>query len=177
MKIPLAKIPEEGMRQVVRIPAEQLTRLVEAVGSQSGTLEADTTLRNRAGNVTVTGAMTMTVQLPCQRCLDPQTIQVSESVGLRLVPLHGYKDSQGETILADSDLELSYYEGEEIDLAHYLEDELLLALPESVADTDDQDRCLICGKSLEDLYAGDNTAMANHPMAQLRQFVKTDSKK
>ena len=76
--------------------------------------------------------------------------------------------------MGQAELELSFYEGEELDLSLILEDELLLLLPETVTEEDEEGRCTVCGKLVEELFAGQETSGDEHPFAKMKQLLKTD---
>ncbi|HUJ77248.1 MAG TPA: YceD family protein, partial [bacterium] len=83
-----------------------------------------------------------------------------------------------ERRLAGADLDVSFYEGEEIDLAQELEDELMLASPTTLCEEDDQGRCLRCGKTLEEVFPEQTRGAdsAAHPFAALRERVAASGK-
>ncbi|MDH4248559.1 MAG: DUF177 domain-containing protein [Deltaproteobacteria bacterium] len=174
MKIHLSQISEEGVEHRLQLPLSGLPRLLDACGAQRGTLEARLSLRNHEGHVRVSGEMRVALSAPCQRCLDPVPLQMVEPVNLRLAPMADFNAGGTEAHLGAGDLELSYYEGEEIDLALLLEDEVLLGLPETVAGEDDQGRCLVCSKRLDDLYRDAPEDPETHPFAPMRQLIKND---
>jgi len=174
MKIHLSQIPEEGVEHQINWPVSSLPRLVELCGPQQGNLEARVFLRNHEGSVSVHGEVRLSVLAPCQRCLDPVPLLVDERVDLRLSPAEDYNQGNSEAHLGTGDLELSYYEGEEIDLAHLLEDEVLLSLPETVTETDEEGRCLVCSRSMEDLFDAERDDPEAHPFARMRQWVEKE---
>jgi len=172
MKIPLALIPEEGLRRSLRLPLRSMARLSEAIGEQSGEVAAEVIIKNRDGSVVLTGHLQASLRPPCQRCLEPVTLSLDEALRVALVSEQSYDDAPEEAHLTHGDLELSYYEGEELDLSHILEDELLLLLPEPVADEDAQGRCLVCGKATDELMSEE--ASPTHPFAQLKILLNNE---
>ncbi len=173
MKVHLSEIPEEGLKRRLELPLGRLRRLTEVCGEQAGTLVAELRIRNREGNLEITGQLRAEVQAPCQRCLEAVPLQFDERVRVALAPGTAYEEAPDDVHLGAGDLEVSFYEGEEIDLAHLLEDELLLLLPEAVAEEDEDGRCVICGRTLEDLYAQPEDE-GGHPFAQLKHLMERD---
>lgn len=174
MKIHLAQIPEEGIQRSLRLKLESMPRLREAIGEQSGELVAELRIKNRDGNVEVVGHMHTQLQPPCQRCLEPVPLELDEAVRVALVSQSSYDDAPEDAHLGQGDLELSFYQDEELDLTHILEDELLLLIPETVAEEDDEGRCVVCGKRIDELLPGDREVDADHPFAGLKSLLEND---
>jgi uncharacterized protein len=149
-----------------------LSRLEEALGPQGGTLSAQLYLQQRGGNVEVTGSIKGTLQVPCHRCLEPVPFELDEAVALTLVPEERMAELDEEMTLSQSDLDVSFFEEDAIDLSRLVEDEALLAVPETLCEEDEEGRCTLCGKTLDELYAEPEDDKADHPFAQLKQFIK-----
>ena len=174
MKIPLALVPAEGLQRSLRLPLKAMARLSGVIGEQSGEVRADVTIKNREGNVELQGRLQATLRPPCQRCLEPVTLVIDEPMRVALVSGQSYDDAPEEAHLTQGDLELSYYEGEALDLSHILEDELLLLLPEPVADEDEEGRCVVCGKRTDELLPEEGDASPAHPFAQLKILLNNE---
>jgi DUF177 domain-containing protein len=172
MKIHLAQIPEQGLVRSLRLELGGLARLSEAIGPQSGVLEAELRIKNREGAVDVRGRMHGVLQPPCQRCLEPVRLEVDEPLDVALVSEASYANAPEDARLGAGDLEVSYYQDEELDLSHILEDELLLLIPEPVAETDDEDRCVICGRRSDELLPQEGEGA--HPFAALKGLLEND---
>lgn len=173
MKVHLSEIPEEGLTRHLDLPLSGLKRFTEVCGEQTGSVVADLRIRNREGSLEITGELHASVQAPCQRCLDALPLQFDEPVRVAMAPGASYDAAPDDVNLGAGDLEVSFYEGEEIDLAHVLEDELLLLLPDTVAEDDEDGQCLVCGRSLDDLYAAPDDD-GGHPFAQLKILMERD---
>ena len=171
MKILLSNIPEEGFRQAASLPLPDMTRLAEAIGTQKGHVEAELVLKNHQGTVEVTGHMRATLKPPCQRCLEPVDLEIDEELLVALVPDAEYEENAEDVHLGAGDLEVSYYRGDQIDLARLLEDELLLSIPETLAGGDEDEACLICGKRLDEFYQSAQAENKPHPFAQMKEFL------
>lgn len=174
MKIHLAEIPEEGLERRLSLKLGAMARLGETIGPQSGQLQADVLIKNREGNVEIAGRMQATLQAPCQRCLETVALEIDEAVRVALVSERTYDDAPDEAQLGQGDLEVSFYTDEELDLTHILEDELLLLIPEPIAEEDEQGRCVICGQRTDELFPEEGPAAEDHPFAQLRRLLNTD---
>lgn len=172
MRFHLYQIPEEGIQRKLDIKVSSLSRLAEAFGPQPGSLTAHLFLKQRGGNVEVTGTVAGTLHVPCHRCLEPQLFEFEEAVAVTLVPEQRIKEMDDETALSPSDLDVTFFDGEKIDLAEIVEDEVFLAVPETLCEEDEQGRCTQCGKTLDDLFKPPEDDPEQHPLAQLRQFLK-----
>lgn len=174
MKIKLSQIPEEGQRQILVLPLKGMARLAEVVGEQEGEITADLLVKDRDGAVEITGRVSGAIQPPCQRCLDPVPLDIDEPVRVAMVSLTAYEEGPEDVNLGASDLELSYYQGEEVDLAHVVEDELMLLIPEPVAEEDEEGRCLVCGKLVDEVLATEAPDPDDHPFAEMRRLLSRD---
>jgi len=97
--------------------------------------------------VDVRGSFKVRLLLECSRCLEP--VAVSLSGPLKVVYQPQPTGLSGEELeLADEDLEVSFYTGEEIDLSLGLHDEVALAVPMApVCRENCPGLCPVCGKS------------------------------
>jgi uncharacterized protein len=174
MKIHLAQVPEEGLSRTLDIDLSTLERLRLAIGEQAGALHAEVKIKNRDGNVEIAGTLEVSLLPPCQRCLEPVPLQIAEPVRVALVSEASYDDAPEDAHLGQGELELSFYQGEELDLSHILEDEVLLLLPEPVAEEDDDGNCLVCGRNVDEVLAEPVDDRAEHPFAALKGLIKPD---
>jgi uncharacterized metal-binding protein YceD (DUF177 family) len=88
-----------------------------------------------------------------------------------LVPQGEYERAPEDLHLGAGELEVSFYEGETLDLGAILEDELLLLVPELVAEENAQGRCRVCGKGIDALFPAETGTAAGHPFSQLKRFI------
>ena len=174
MKIHLSLIPEAGLERSLRLPLGLMARLAETLGAQSGEAVADLILKNREGNVEITGRLRARLQPPCQRCLEPVPLELDEPLRVALAPQQDYDEAPADFHLDAGDLEVSFYEGEELDLAHIIEDELLLLIPGLIVEEDAEGRCGLCGKSMEELSPLESDTAEDHPFAKMKALLEDD---
>ncbi len=172
MKFHLFQIPDEGLQRKLELPAASLHRLVEAYGPQQGQVSVDLFVKQRGGNVEVTGRLRANLDVPCNRCLDPAAFEIDEEFEVTLAPQTRLDERDEETSLSSGDLDVSFFDGDQIDLATLVEDELMLSIPDSVCEEDEDGRCLQCGQTVDELYRALEGEDENHPFAQLKQFIK-----
>ncbi|MFI5396606.1 MAG: YceD family protein [Candidatus Binatia bacterium] len=72
------------------------------------------------------GRITGNVVGQCARCVEAYTFRLEKEFSLVLVPR---PDSAVQTELSEEDLDLSFYQGDAVDLSPLIQEQLLLALP------------------------------------------------
>lgn len=106
------------------IALSQLPRLKEFVGQQSVNVEAQLSFfRDEEGRQRVEGSITTKLVVACQRCLQPFAQPVQSSVNLVIVR----SDEESRNLPAE--LDGWQIDDDQVELAHLLEDEILLAMP------------------------------------------------
>ena len=182
MRIPVDQIPESGWTRTLDIPLASLHRVVETHGPQTGTLHVRVVLKNHRGCIDVKGEMTADLKLACGVCLDEGTVKVEAPLELMVAPQADWESSHRarpheEVKLSATELDVSFYDGEELDLTQLLEDELLIAAPERLSEEDDEGRCTYCGLDM-DTVLQERQAVAHaeleafHPFRELAERMK-----
>ncbi|MFA0811464.1 YceD family protein [Microbulbifer epialgicus] len=106
------------------LPLESLDRLRTAVESVNGEIVSELQFgRDLQGHLTVSGKVSCTVELLCQRCLHPVREQIEAQFCWGVV----WSEEQGKAL--PKDLDPVIQESDELDLHQILEDEILLNLP------------------------------------------------
>src|SRR2546425_13201122 len=77
-------------------------------------------------DVFVTGELRAAVSQACGRCLEPSPAEVTATLDVRLVPRPTTADN---VELAPDDLDVDFYDGDEIDIGALIDAETTLALP------------------------------------------------
>ncbi|MFI5400552.1 MAG: YceD family protein [SAR324 cluster bacterium] len=181
MHIPVSQISEDGWTAALDIPLASLRRVVATHGPQSGTLRAQVTLKNHKGCVDVRGRLVAELSLACGVCLDTGTVRVEAPLELMVAPqalwISGHREGQHEEVrLNSADLDVSFYEGDEIDLNAVLEDELLIAAPDSLEQQDEDGNCSFCGRSVQAILAERQAAreedMEFHPFREAAELAE-----
>jgi uncharacterized protein len=94
------------------------------------------------------GGVQTTLELLCGRCLEPFTQAVDQTFDLRYQP-HSENTGEGEREIEEDDLTTAFYENDEIDLGHLMQEQFLLALPmKPLCGEDCQGLCSVCGTNL-----------------------------
>jgi uncharacterized protein len=94
------------------------------------------------------GRVQTTLELPCGRCLEPYAAPVDQAFDLRYHP-RTLNTGEGEKELEDDDLTTAFYENDEIDLGHLMQEQFYLSLPMKPLCRDDcKGLCVVCGTNL-----------------------------
>lgn len=100
-----------------------------------------------AGIVVLTGRLTGTVEIDCDRCIGPVERAVDIELDLEFVPNRPL--AEGSVELHAADLKRDEIEGSEIDLADIAREQILLDLPQQFFCSDDcKGLCEKCGANL-----------------------------
>ena len=102
-------------------------------------------IRQKGIRVHVTGRVTARVQSECDRCLQLVELPVDSNFKLEYVTAEEYQAQQAVE-LTESDLDLSVYDGDAIDIDDLVTEEVLLAVPDHVLCSEDcKGICAVCG--------------------------------
>ena len=76
----------------------------------------------------IEGTVRTVLELPCSRCLEPYRLPVDAALDLRYLPVEE-RASGDEQQVADEDVDIGYYQDDQIDLSELLREQFYLALP------------------------------------------------
>ena len=180
MKIHLSRITSEGIRQALSLEAGGLARLVETLAPDgegiSGQVEADLTLKNLQETIQITGTVRLALAMPCTLCLSPAQVERAEEVRVVQAPVEELRQMASDIELSTYEMDIDYFEGEEIDLAELVEEQALLMLPSTIYCRDDcQGLWARCGADLNDGACGCKPDSADHPFAAMKDFLPENS--
>ena len=110
-------------------------------------VDYELTVRKFDNLVTVQGPLECTMSITCSRCLDDFTLNLRAFMDIKLTPrIKTPRVSEAE--LKSEDLDVYYYEGDEIDLDPFIYEEVLLNVPIRPVCTEDcKGLCPVCGKN------------------------------
>lgn len=96
----------------------------------------------------LTGRVTAELELDCSRCLEPYRLPVDMTFDHRYLP-QSEAAADGEREVEEDDMETSYYQDDQIDLAELVREQFYLALPMKPLCADDcKGLCPQCGTNL-----------------------------
>lgn len=109
-------------------------------------------LNSSLGEVRLKGHLSVRVEAPCDRCLEPAKIPVDKDFDLSYYPAE-HLEAAAEDEIDEEASEVAYYEGDRLELNDILREVVLLALPMQVICADScKGICPACGRNrnLED---------------------------
>lgn len=102
----------------------------------------DLKLKRVLKEISVVGDVSLSIETPCSRCIEPVKIKLYPQITLVLSP--GNKIGDEET-----SLEHETYQGDEIDLSDYIREQVAMSLPYKVVCSEDcKGLCTECGANL-----------------------------
>ena len=178
----LTQFPAEGVTiQTVLSPAWLKDALYEQAEDvyhpAADDCDLNLLLRREVDGFRAMGTLHFTVSYQCGRCLEFLEQEFELSIDTLYLPAAKYAE-EGKTLReVEEEMEVHLYKEDEIDLMPMLSEEVLLALPSIPSvETDDQDRCLICGKTMEAFFKESPAEQPIDPRwAKLRQLKVNNS--
>jgi len=152
MKFRLEDIPEGGLEanfseaedwldERLRADEKRLFRII-------GSIRVYLRLSKSGRMIHVKSRLEARVELPCARCVEPFSLGLNSEFGVVLKPRPNFPLEE-ERELNREDLESAFYEGEEINLTSFVQDQVLLTLPQkAVCREECRGLCPRCGKNL-----------------------------
>src|SRR5215472_7068561 len=120
-------------------------------------------------DIRVAGDFSTIVELPCARCLDPVSCDVSKKFELLYRP-QGSDGGKEELSVTAAEAEIGYYQGEGLQLEDVLREQVLLALPLKVTCREDcRGLCPQCGKNLNQEQCSCSTEIEDPRWAALKE--------
>ena len=99
-------------------------------------------------DIRVAGEFSTIVELPCARCLEPVSCEVSNKFDLLYRP-QGSDGGKEELSVTAAEAEIGYYQGQGLQLEDVLREQVLLAIPlKTTCREDCKGLCPQCGKNL-----------------------------
>jgi len=127
------------VRQQEKVATSGRANLVQEHTGTVGTLD----------DIRVAGKLSTGLEILCARCLDPVQVPVNRDFDLLYRPAGSDIGEDKEVELQDRDAAISYYEGEGLELAEIVREQLLLAVPiKTVCREECKGLCPHCGKNL-----------------------------
>jgi uncharacterized protein len=150
MAIKINDIPPEGLTKELD---EQLD--LSGKGSPLTAVKAALSIRPAGkGIFTVTGRAQAALLLECSRCLRSFSHPVNTEMHFDLAPLSSL-GTAAEHELGKGELEIEFYQGDEIDPADLVREQVLINLPMVPLHTPDcKGLCSVCGTDLNEMECG-----------------------
>lgn len=174
MFISLQQLDQKPVPFEVDVPAGKLDYLDKL--TQQSPLHAKGTaklLSRSLGEIRVEGRLQVTIDAPCDRCLEPATLAVDRAFDLLYVPAENAPEA-GEDEVEESAIEVGYYDGPGIELNDVLRETVLLALPMRVVCSEAcKGICPVCGQNRNQKDCGCQPVAADDRWSKLKS-LKTE---
>ena len=128
-----------------------------------------------ASEIHLEGALQTTVEVTCDRCLEPTRRRVETEFDLFYRPMQ--EIAKGEDVeIRPADLEIGFYEGDGLLLEDVLKEQILLALPMKIICQEDcAGLCFQCGQNLNSGACQCPPLGADLHWAQLKKLKNTEN--
>jgi uncharacterized protein len=125
-------------------------------------------MNHTLGAICVRGSLSVSMEAACDRCLEPARCQVEKSFDLYYQPAAEFVKG-GEDEIEESESELAYYEGDQLDMNDILREVVLLALPMRLTCSEDcKGICPQCGQNRNQMVCDCQTRAIDDRWGQLR---------
>ncbi len=142
MRINIFDIPEEGLEREFDLPVTINNH------TKPDTATVRIKLLRFGKKILVNGAVKIEVSLTCSRCLNNFSCPVDLEFRDELTPADETGNGS-EQELSDGELDISFYKGEEIDVAGIVKEQVLLEIPmKPLCEYECQGMCSGCGADL-----------------------------
>lgn len=169
MRLNVSDIPDEGLQQEVNLPI--------TVNDQAGPAIAYTFIKVfRIGKkVLVEGSVKISVSLRCGRCLRDFSLPLDLTFREEYNPAEEVIQEE-EKELKETELDLSYYRNDEIDISELINEQVLLSVPmKPLCSSGCSGICPKCGKDLNEGACeckAEETDPRLAPLQKLKELMK-----
>jgi uncharacterized protein len=169
--ISLQELQQHKVRFKVDIPAGEIE--FDGKVSHSSVLHTEGVaelLNHSLGEIRLQGDLQVTVDAPCDRCLEPVSLPIHSPFDLVYVPASEAVEG-GEDEIDEAAVEVGYYEGNGLQLNDVLREVVLLALPmQLVCSENCKGICPVCGQNRNQRECACQTAAADDRWNKLRDL-------
>jgi uncharacterized metal-binding protein YceD (DUF177 family) len=134
MRLHLEEIPDEGwVVDFDLTDAWARSAALEALDAAPIELGGTLAVRRFADDLVVSGTIRLVVPQGCHRCGEDVCLTVEGQVALSFTPTRSPESTPAARQLAPGDMDVGFYDGERLDLAHVVSEQLILLLPSKLA--------------------------------------------
>jgi len=178
MKVHLNSIPTGSHLEVdLSLTRDEANMMLEEVGGCEllSDLEARARLEREGTRVTLAGELSAVVAASCRRCLKDLEPNLDVDFRTTFLPLPELlpEEDEEELELTSEDVELSHYEGDELDLIPLIRETLLLEIdPSPLCNENCKGLCSKCGDDLNQRECGCDRASYDLRWSALQDLKK-----
>jgi uncharacterized protein len=169
--ITLQELQQHNVRFKVDIPAGEIE--FDNKVAQSSALHSEGVvelLSHSLGEIHVQGDLRVTVNAPCDRCLEPVSLPIASPFDLVYMPASEASDG-GEDEIDEDAVEVGFYEGNGLPLNDVLREVILLALPmQLVCNEDCKGICPVCGQNRNQHECTCQATAVDHRWSKLKDL-------
>ena len=163
---------EQGISVSGRLDGNRFKRPEDSGLAFLSPIEYDLRIAKSGDNVWVAGPVKARLSLTCDRCLEEFAWSVESELDIELLPKSA-ASSAAELELQTDEMNLYYFEGEEIDLDPYVFEEVMLNLPvKALCSEACKGICPACGKNLNVEECHCETIATGTLAEKLKPFLK-----
>ncbi len=167
LKVPLEEIPPEGLK----LEVEEGDELLKDCYELRSPLKARVFLKKRGIDVKAKGHVKTSVVLSCDRCLEEFVMEVEEEFEVEFRPLASMPLRE-ETQLSKEDLDVIFFEGDEVPVDDLIREQVILAVPyKKLCRQECKGLCPRCGKNLNEGECGCKK-VPQGPFAVLKELLQ-----
>ena len=167
LRIPLEDIPPEGLR----LEFEEGPEILADCFPLKKPLSARVFLKKQGINVKAKGRVETAVVLTCDRCLESFVLELKEEFDVEFRPVASMPLRE-ETQLSREDLEVIFFEGDEVPVDELVREQVILAVPyKKLCRESCRGLCPRCGKNLNEGPCGCEIRR-DSPFAVLKQLLQ-----
>ena len=125
MFLRLGEVPAERLNVELPLEPDALAaKSINADGPVKGTFR----VVKIGSQILIKGSVSGYVRLQCSRCLTSYRYKIEEKIFVELRPFSDTEERE-EMELASDDLDVEFFRGDSLDLVHFIEEQVRLALP------------------------------------------------
>ena len=172
LKINVILIPEEGQNFVFSEDGAWFKGcFTDSDGSDFILRQVDASclITRTSGTVFIKGSFSALIDIDCSRCLERASLPIGGDFTYTLIPAKA--ETREDLELTPEELEISYYQGDFIDLAPIICEQIILQVPMKVLCSEEcKGLCPHCGINLNASSCNCHLNFVNDRMAVLKNF-------
>jgi uncharacterized protein len=173
LKINVILIPEEGQNFVFSEDGAWFKGCFTDSDSPDFTLhqvDVSCLITRTSGTVFIKGSFSAAIDIDCNRCLECASLPIGGDFTYTLIPAKA--ETREDLELTPEELEISYYQGDFINLAPIICEQIILQVPMKVLCSEEcKGLCPHCGTNLNTSSCNCHLNFVNDRMAVLKNFI------
>jgi len=172
LKINIILIPEEGQKFVFSEGDVWFRGCFKDSESPDFTLnkvDVNCLITRTSGTVFIKGSFSALIDIDCSRCLERTSLPIGSNFTYTLIPAKA--ETREDLELTPEELEISYYQGDFIDLAPIICEQIILQIPmRALCSEECKGLCPHCGINLNTSSCNCHLNIVDDRMAVLKNF-------